>query len=262
MSFIGSLLLVLTLFISGCSSYPWEQSSFNIGKSQQELSDIAHKYEIDQKQRKNIPNNWQISGILDVEHPTQARRNRVVITARKPDQLRLRIYGPFNQVAFDLLVDNDWLQLIKPNKHQVLRVPASLEGMIYLTGIRIDPKSLGQFFKATANPLSTQPRDAYSGIETTTTSGERLIIDPKTGFISLRKPGISEKDRYSVKYFWPKESPQPPSSTLPNKLIISIPNEDMALTFILRKWKFSESEPLNRLLTIPAGFSVVEPLKP
>ncbi|MBF0444087.1 MAG: hypothetical protein HQL68_00750 [Magnetococcales bacterium] len=258
---LSSLLFVLMLFISGCSSYPWEQADFTIGKSQKELIEITQKFKLDQKQRRELPQDWQISGILDVEHPRESRRNRIIITARKPVQLRLRIYGPFNQVAFDLLVDYDWLQLTKPSKHQVVRVPASLDGMVYLTGFRIDPTDLGQFFKATASPLATQLRDTYDGIQTTTKSGERLFIDPKNGFINIRKPLASAKNQYSVQYFWPDEPLSLPSSALPNKLVITIPNEDTVLTFELRKWKFYKTEPQNRLTAIPAGFSVVEPLK-
>ncbi|MBF0381383.1 MAG: hypothetical protein HQL69_10215 [Magnetococcales bacterium] len=257
---LGSIFLLL-LFVAGCTSYPWEDTGFTTDRPNKELLEIRQKFQNDQELRKSLPQNWQISGILDVEHPTQGRRNRVIITARKPDQLRLRIYGPFKQVAFDLLVDDEWLQLTKPRNRQVVRVPATLAGMIYLTGFHLDPTDLGQFFKGTTTHIATQIKDTYQGVEATTKSGERLILDSQNGYIKIRKPSISSKNQYSVQYFWSKEQLSAPYSTLPKKLVITIPDEDTVLTFDLRRWKFNKTEPQSKMIAVPAGFSVIEPLQ-
>ncbi|MBF0357069.1 MAG: hypothetical protein HQL70_00605 [Magnetococcales bacterium] len=255
-----ALFFLLVLFaISGCSSLSFIQSKPQADQLIGSQSQLLKKYQADQNQRRLQLKNWQINGVLDIDHEEHGRRNRIVITTHNGDQLRLRIYGPFKQVAFDLLVDQQWLQLTKPKEHQVIRVPSSVDGMNYLTGFLINPNNLSQFFTATAPQLATGPKETSIGVEATTITGEKVQLDPVNGYIKQRWSANNANNKYSLQYHWPKtaNNSQPPA--LPSKIAITIPKESMVVTFILRKWRVDNTESQKAARAIPAGFSIVEP---
>ena len=251
-----TIISVLFFLLSSCSTAPNEK--IKIEQPQLSTSEIEQKYLDDQKQRLLLAKNWQIQGILDIDHEEQGRRNRITITARQGDHLRLRIYGPFKQVAVDLLVDPLWLQLVKPSEHNVIRVPATPDGMLYLTGYSLDPRDLTQFLTGTAGPLTSMEMPTGSGMESTTEQGEQLLLNPLSGLTQKRWVSSTLHNPYSVQYYWPK-TVRPPKTPLPQKIAISLPKDEMVLTFILRKWQFAKSDSNKKLFKIPEGFSIVEP---
>jgi hypothetical protein len=250
------LAILLLALLGGCSTLPWQTVTDR--HSPWTPAEISQKYQTDQQQRLLLPKNWQIQGILDIDHEEHGRRNRIIINSRQGNQLRLRVYGPFQQVAFDLLVDPDWLQLIRPDKRQVIRVPATSEGMFYLTGYSLNPGDLLQFFLGNSTPLANLPRPGNDGMESTTQQGERLLLDPIYGYIQERRPPPGSTNPYITRYYW-SSTPKHPPPPLPIKLAITLPKEKMLLTFIFRKWQFSATETNNELLQIPESFSIVEP---
>ncbi|MBF0454543.1 MAG: hypothetical protein HQL72_06955 [Magnetococcales bacterium] len=242
------------LFLSGCSTSLTPQNNLTPLIPEE----IKATYRTDQEQRRQLSSSWQIQGILDIDHEEEGRRNRIEIESRPNSSLRFRIFGPFQQVAFHLLMDPQWLQLIKPDKREIIRVPATMAGMHYLTGYRLNPHHLYHFFMAKAAPLDGLPTLTAKGVQSTTQQGERLMIDPANGYLLERWQGASQSDSpYVGRYRWatpPLESAPP----LPTELAITLPKESMTLRFILKKWHLHPADANAPPFAIPAGFSIID----
>ena len=256
---INWLFFPLIFLLGGCSIIPWlQQPSSDF--QQWRPSEIRAKYKHDQQQRRQLAGEWQLQAILDVEHPEHGRRNRLTISSQHKEQLRLRIYGPFKQIAVDLIADSKWLNLIKPNERKVVRVPATAAGMAYLTGYAINPLELLQFFLGQAAPLATPPTQSKNGLTAQTQQQEQLTIDPNRGYILQRYSPAQAIPPYSASYLWPEQQNGANNSpSLPKELSITLPDDSMVLTFIMRKWQFFPSGGKLSRFSLPKGFTLVEP---
>ncbi|MBF0447035.1 MAG: hypothetical protein HQL67_02425 [Magnetococcales bacterium] len=254
------LLLIFTVFMAGCQTipWPWISNENNLQQSQPDISLIKKRYDSDQQHRRAIPANWQIQGVLDVEHPELGRRSRLSIIKTPDQQISLRLYGLFQQVAFDLRVDPVWLQLIQPHSREIIRLQSTRAGLAYLTGYNLDPQQLPHLFLGQAAPLSTRPKQIEQGLFTSTQEGEHLLLDAKTGRIEQRWQNDEQGMLYEVRYQWPIPEKNHPYS-LPERVSISLEKDNLTINFLFRKWLFPEPGHAFKLPQLPKGFQMIQP---
>lgn len=256
----GLLVLLLVIVPVGCTTVQTD-SVGQEGAAAPSSDEVVRRYGQDQRERVALSERWDMQGVLDIEHPQQGRKNRIVVTAFPGDGLRLRIYGPFQQVALDLLLDPQWMHLIKLDSRQVIRVPATAEGMKYLTGYDMDPLRLKHFILGRADALLV-PDEGLSVTKNNfmTEQGERVTLRAEDGLIQQRWYGTpSSGSTYQVNYRWSTPGEGGVSVPLPKRVAINLRKEKMILTFILDKWQFSEVGPAQETAVLPEGFELVEP---
>ncbi|MBF0159383.1 MAG: hypothetical protein HQL58_07640 [Magnetococcales bacterium] len=211
--------------------------------TEQTLTRLQH----DQARRRQQLSFWRISGILDLETSQMERRNRVVLTGEGDQRARFVLYGPFRQVARDLLLTPDYLRMIQPERREWVEVPATAEGLAAITGILLAPQQLLRIMLALVE-LPVQIDGNYRVIGA---GGEQLQFQPETGRLLQRRGGTGD-GRYQVDYHWHAERDHPERIELTW-------GERQRLVWIVEEWQLL---PVSAFVpgAIPAGFQRSAPL--
>ncbi|MBF0438751.1 MAG: hypothetical protein HQL93_06470 [Magnetococcales bacterium] len=222
---------------------------------------VVERYQRDQAARREGFTHWGVEGILDMETPEQGRRNRIDLLGSGEERLRLRAFGPFQQVALEFLAGEQWIRWLDPQKHTVTQVPATVAGMEYLIQIPLVPARFFQMLMGRAgslSPVSSALFGGEEGVAVETQDGERLYLDPLRGRV-LKRSGEATSGRvYQVVYTWPEEA----QSVMPARILVTLDNPRVRLEFILQRWYFPPAGPAPSLFeeTILPGFSLSRPL--
>ncbi|MBF0272850.1 MAG: hypothetical protein HQL98_12410 [Magnetococcales bacterium] len=232
---------------------------------------IVERYLADQKARRQGPLHWAVDGVLDLETPEQERRNRIDLLGSGWERVRLRVYGPFRQVAGELLARGDRVRWVDPEKHAVIEVPASAAGLDHLIGVPIPPERLFQVIMARASRLASTgpfPLDPSGAVIVKTRDREQLRLDPTQGRLLERIGKAGSGTPYRVVYTWPDSSPKGDGEgdgvIMPERILITLEKPKVRLEFILNTWRF----PANGLAegafdqATRSGFSLSRPLEP
>ncbi|MBF0212834.1 MAG: hypothetical protein HQM00_04615 [Magnetococcales bacterium] len=229
---------------------------------------IVERYLADQEARRQGPVHWSVEGVLEMETPEQGRRNRIDLLGSGRERVRMRAYGPFRQVAAELLAWGDRVRWVDPERRSVLEVPANAAGMAHLLGVPIPPERFFQVITGRAAGLSSSgpfPLDE-NGVTVMTRDGERLRLDPVHGRLLERSGGGKGKGApYRVVYRWP-ELPEGKSADLrmPAGLVITLEKPTVRLELSFQGWRFPASGPADSSFdqAIRSGFSLSRPLEP
>ncbi|MBF0627073.1 MAG: hypothetical protein HQL91_02525 [Magnetococcales bacterium] len=232
------------LMVTACSTVP-EMSGFSgwFGSARTLPAElIVGRYQVDQSARRYRPLHWAVDGVLDLETPDQERRNRIDLLGSGPDRVRLRAYGPFRQVAAELITRDNRLRWVDPESRSVIEVPASSEGLHYLLGVPIPPGRFFQVIMARAEgllPLTGQLSLEPNGVAVTTRDGEQLRLDPADGRILERSGRPRFSAAYHVVYTWPDPAKNIDGGLLmPERILVTLEKPKVRLEWIVNAWRF------------------------
>ncbi|MBF0125931.1 MAG: hypothetical protein HQM02_01860 [Magnetococcales bacterium] len=226
---------------------------------------LAHRYLDEQKIRSAGAPHWGVEGILDLETPDQARRNRVDMMGSGGERMRLRAFGPFQQVALELLTTPSWMRWVDPQKQRVIQVPATAEGMRHLIGLPLTPPRLFQLVMGRAASLAGPGQGVLfgtaAGVPVTTREGERLLLDPVHGRILERFGEAVPGTPYHAVYAWP-ERPGVGPMALPERILVTLEHPGMRLELIFKRWFLPGTGMPDALFSseVPPGFILQRPL--
>lgn len=227
---------------------------------------LAQCYQQDQSLRRNGPVHWGVDGILDLEAPDHARRNRIDLLGTQDEKIRLRAYGPFQQVALELLVAPHWMRWLDPQQQTITQVPATLAGMTYLIGAPLQPSNLFQLLMGWAGPLPINDpvfQETQEGVFVETSEGERVRLDPVQGRLLERFGETVPGRAYHVVYTWPEPDEKLRGELImPERILITLNSPQMRLEFIFKRWYFPLAGPSETLFTedVLPGFTLLRPL--
>ncbi|MBF0339964.1 MAG: hypothetical protein HQL95_03260 [Magnetococcales bacterium] len=227
---------------------------------------ILERYQSDQSARRKVAQHWSADGVLDLETPDQGRRNRIDLLGSGWERVRLRAYGPFQQVAAELLARGDRVQWVNPDKRSVIEVPASAEGLRHLIGVPIPPERFFRMIMGQADTLVGEGPFPYepNGVRVKTRDGEELLLDPKRGVLWERHGAALAGAPYRVVYTWPDPSDAGKEQPLmPSRILVTLEKPKVRLEFIFRAWRFPVAGPPEALFSQAkdAGFKVSRPLE-
>lgn len=254
---------LLLLLLAGCAGMPGPDQAVAV-----DYGVLAKRYRLDQAARRDAPRHWGVEGILDLESPEQGRRNRVDLLGDSDARILLRAYGPFRQVARELLIAQNWMRLIDPEKRSVVQTPATPEGMAHLIGVPLAPERFHQLLTARAGPLV---RGAGEGTTVKTGKGETLRLDPLWGRILERSGEAAPGMPYRAVYGWPEATTEhaaeksPESGArpvMPERIVVTLEEPRVRLEFIGKRWFYPAAGPPALLFDeapLP-GFSLSRPL--
>ncbi|MBF0191119.1 MAG: hypothetical protein HQL99_08305 [Magnetococcales bacterium] len=230
---------------------------------------IVERYLADQTARRQGPSHWAVDGVLDLETPEQERRNRIDLLGSGWERVRLRVQGPFRQVAGELLARGDRVRWVDPEKRAVIEVPASAAGLGHLLGVPIAPERLFQVIMARASRLASTgpfPLERTGGVTVTTRDHERLQLDPTHGRLLERSGAARSGAPYRVAYTWPQEAS--PAQTggliMPERILITLEKPKVRLEFRFNTWRFPAAGLAETAFdqALRSGFSLSRPLDP
>ncbi|MBF0176166.1 MAG: hypothetical protein HQL63_04875 [Magnetococcales bacterium] len=244
----------LLLAVGGCASLP---SPLPGGVAS---GDVAVRYQSDQALRRTgfLTEGWRVEGTLEMDTPKILRRNRMELWGRGVTWARLVLFGPFRDVAGELHLTREWIRLSDPGKRDVVEVPASAEGMQYLTGLSLEPGLLLALLQARAEAATVLPPGEDGGVWADTPTGERLLLVPDSGRILERHGLAPDGTAFMVQYLW--GAPVTQGVLLPEKISIHLGDDAL---FVVRARQWEASDPAEQVAesdAIPPGFSLRRPL--
>ncbi|MBF0293918.1 MAG: hypothetical protein HQL96_01910 [Magnetococcales bacterium] len=224
---------------------------------------LAERYRLEQERRRQGPSHWGMEGILDLETPDQARRNRIDMVGSGPSRIRMRAFGPFHQIALELLVGAEWIRLVDPGRKTITQVPADAAGMEHLIGLPLPPDRLHRLLLGWAGEMR-QPQGAMltgsaaAGIEVEAGDGERLRLEPASGRILERSGEVGDGRRYQATYVWPEGG----GGTMPERILVTLDRPAARMEVIRKRWFHPKTGPDPRWFEEepPAGFELRRPL--
>ncbi|MBF0181694.1 MAG: hypothetical protein HQM03_16865 [Magnetococcales bacterium] len=224
---------------------------------------LADRYRLEQERRRQGPSLWGMEGILDLETPDQARRNRIDMVGSGALRIRMRAYGPFHQIAMELLVGTEWIRLVDPGRKTITQVPANAAGMEHLIGLPLPPEHLHRLLMGWAAEVR-QPEgvmlggSSASGIEVVAGDGERLRLEPVTGRILERSGEVGEGRRYQAAYVWPEGG----GEAMPERILVTLDRPAARMEVIRKRWFQPKTGPDPRWFEEepPVGFELRHPL--
>ncbi|MBF0107579.1 MAG: hypothetical protein HQL76_00170 [Magnetococcales bacterium] len=236
------LAAVLILGIAGCAGGPDPEKREPVGHTR--IDPIDHpgmkRFRSDQKQRQRLTGSWQVDGSMEIQLKDDVRRHRMELEGRGGQQIRLRIFGPFRNVAMELTMIPEWLRLVHPGDRVRLEVAAERSGMAALTGLAFNPSWLyPALMGCAAEPAGSMIREKETLVGDSR-SGEKLWIDSRTGALKKRTRVGNGGRPFTVEYEWPEQSPDAMKNHLqmPLRVDIRLEDDDSRLTLSLNEWKF------------------------
>lgn len=228
---------------------------------------VVERYQQEQGLRREGPSYWAVEGALELETPDQGRRNRIELLGSGWSQVRMRVRGPFREVAAELLARDGRVRWVDPDKRMVTEVPATSEGLYHLIGVPIPPERLFAWIMGQAEavePATTLPLEP-SGARIESRSGERLWLDPESGRIRERTGTVAPGSRYRTVYTWPDPVARRASAHLmPETILVTLDQPKIRMEFVLRNWRFPSEGPTKAQFeqALDAGFTLSRPLEP
>ncbi|NGZ07724.1 MAG: hypothetical protein G8237_15395 [Magnetococcales bacterium] len=227
---------------------------------------VLERYRVEQLTRKQGPHHWSVEGVLELETPDQGRRNRIDLLGSGWEQVRMRVFGPFRQVAAELLTRGKRVRWVDPDHRAVTEVPATAVGMDYLMGVPIHPERFFQVIMARAGELAA-PSAAFDPngrrVRVRSRDGEQLWLDPTWGRIVERASDPENLAPYRVVYGWPEAQPDTSEVPLmPERVVVTLEKPKVRLEFGLHRWRFPAAGPGDQLFdqAVKSGFAVSRPL--
>lgn len=221
---------------------------------------LIPRFQEAQKKRQAAFKHWQAEGTLDIEVHGNGRRNRVKLSGEAADRIRLLIFGPFQQVAVDLLMTPTTLQLTDPARREVVEVPATAAGMAILTGLELQPQRLVKILLAETDPVRQESAAQQDdSLAVTTTTGETLRLDPASASLSGRHGATETGRKFQVLYQW--NEAKPPLPAMPARIRIDLDRESH-LDLQVETWRFPSKWSTDPFVYPPArtSFRQVRPL--
>ncbi len=257
--------VLLPLALVGCVGGPSPQTLE--GSSLQQLLD-RHRQE--QSLRRSRLKRWQVKGFFDLESENGGRRHRVEVQGEGDRRARVRVFGPFQQIAMSLWLGKDKIHFLAATQKEVITVPSTARGLAYLTGIWMEPKRLLEIL--TGMTAGDVVRGKSSG-DLTTAGGERLLLEDGSGLLKERSHQSVSGYSWQVVYAWPTTSKNVSSKStfpiMPSRVDITLKpgsgrvgGEDagVSLKYRLKKWQFfrkSFADGWFMVGRLPPGFRVV-----
>ncbi|MEO5332185.1 MAG: hypothetical protein H7839_09190 [Magnetococcus sp. YQC-5] len=255
--------LCLVLLLTSCTNtVSWMESEQVMASGP-----LAKRYQIDQTSRRQALLHWGVNGILDLETPDQGRRHRIDLLATRHEWIRLRAYGPFQQVALELRASDQWIRWVDPEKRTVTQVPATADGMRYLIGIPLAPTRFFQLVMGWAGSWSEsdQPvlRASHQGVAIKTLDGEQLHLDPLQGRVLERSGEAVPGRSYRAVYVWPAvASASKDRVVMPEQVTVTLEQPRVRLELSFKQWHFPLAGPSPSWFAedVTPGFSLLRPL--
>ncbi|MBF0417410.1 MAG: hypothetical protein HQL86_04090 [Magnetococcales bacterium] len=226
---------------------------------------VLERYQKDQELRRQGPTHWAVDGTLEIETPDQGRRNRIELLGSGWSQVRMRVRGPFQEIAAELHARDDRVRWVDPEHRKVTEVPATSEGLYHLIGVPIEPEHLFAWIMGEAEsllPASTLPLEP-AGARSESRDGERLWLDPENGRIRERRGNAGPGSHYRAVYTWPDPAARRASAHLmPESIQITLDKPKVRMEFVLRNWRYPAEGPTKNQFeqALDVGFSLLRPL--
>ncbi|MBF0182984.1 MAG: hypothetical protein HQM06_01155 [Magnetococcales bacterium] len=198
---------------------------------------VEQRYQQDQQQRLRHLRQWQATGVLEIRSDKNNRRIRTEVQGQGHEKAKVTLFGFMQQVAGILLVDADKIQLVDPEKQQILVVPANASGLYHLIGVALEPDDLFASLLAQAAPLQGSDPEVAGGW--LTRQGETVVLDPVRGVIRERHGHSAEGSHYRAVYLWPEEGEENPLP-LPQQVSIELQPGNTRIQFQARRWQLPE----------------------
>ncbi|MBF0163153.1 MAG: hypothetical protein HQM01_01400 [Magnetococcales bacterium] len=228
---------------------------------------IVERYQKEQGSRRQGPTHWAVEGTLEIETPDQGRRNRIELLGSDWSRVRMRVRGPFREVAAELFAWDARVRWVDPERRLVTEVPATPEGLHHLIGVPISPEHLFAWIMGMAEPVdpaATLPLEP-SGVRVESRAGERLWLDPESGRIRERTGTAAPGSNYRVVYTWPDAGARRASAHLmPETILVTLDKPKIRMEFVLRNWRFPSEGSTKAQFeqALDAGFTLSRPLDP
>ena len=179
-------------------------------------------------------------------------------------------------VAMIIFAGTHAIQLVNPEKKQIMEVPATEAGLAHLIGIGLHPNTLLKAMTALADGLDQPDPTIHNTWRTHTT--ETLTLDPKTGLIRERFGQTGTGETYHVFYQWGKtvewhaavtpEIPQKEAAhtgvlPMPSRIRVVLKTKKAHIQYKARQWRIPDTPFATEWLgamTSHAGFSRIYPL--
>lgn len=225
-------------------------------------SGVLRSFRLDQEKRRRLPQWWWVDGQVEISLKDEARRHRVELFGQRGQFVRMRIFGPFNNIAMELTMVPEWLRLVNPGDRALFEVSADSFGMESLTGLAFNPGWLYPAIVACAADLHNDAEFSDQTLSGENRVGEKLWVDASTGLVLQRSRFGVDGKVFFVDYGWP-EVQRPAQSNLPRmpeRVEIRLADDGSRLTLSLKEWKFFNKKPGNfpELEKVPA-FQVFYP---
>ncbi|MEO5346444.1 MAG: hypothetical protein H7834_08720 [Magnetococcus sp. YQC-9] len=228
---------------------------------------VTERFQNDQALRAQGLKHWSVEGSLEIETPEQGRRNRIDLLGSGQSRVRMRIHGPFRQIAAEMIAFEQRVRWVDSEQRTVTEVPATPEGLHYLIGVPIDPERLVFWLMGQADALTMAdilPHDP-EGVRVETRGGERLWLDEGSGRIRARAGEAAPGSLYRAIYDWPDPKEHRATAQLmPKSIHVTLDQPKIRMVFTLRGWRLPSAGPVMADFdqAVASGFSLFRPLAP